>query len=353
MNARFTLYCHTNRVNGKRYVGQTTDTMGGRWKEHVSAAKQHRGARLLGAAIRKYGSDVFDHEVLEVIVATQQEADITEAEWIKRKESRAPTGYNLTAGGGSNGLHHEDSKRLIAASVKKRLEAMTPEQRTSLFQKNIRVWTPERLARQLARSKSREIRENMATGQTNFWSQFTPEEKSARVRHQLAGMSPMEKGERTRKAWANLTPEARAKRVRNAREGSIRSLSPERSKKSSEFQLARQATLTTEQKRAIAAKTRATRQARYGALGMKRAKTPEDYSESTRRGWANMTPEARAERVRKSQEGIRLASLRKAGLQLNMELVPFVRHRIRRGHSIGLIAVAFGVPKSEVERAVA
>jgi hypothetical protein len=51
MNARFTFYCHTNRVNGKRYVGQTVDTMEGRWKEHVSAARQNRGARIFGAAI--------------------------------------------------------------------------------------------------------------------------------------------------------------------------------------------------------------------------------------------------------------------------------------------------------------
>ena len=54
-----TLYCHTNRVNGKCYVGQTVDTMDERWREHLSAAKANRGSPALGAAIRKYGADVF------------------------------------------------------------------------------------------------------------------------------------------------------------------------------------------------------------------------------------------------------------------------------------------------------
>jgi len=28
---RLTFYCHTDEVNGKRYVGQTVDTMERRW----------------------------------------------------------------------------------------------------------------------------------------------------------------------------------------------------------------------------------------------------------------------------------------------------------------------------------
>ena len=363
MNTRFTIYCHTNRVNGKRYVGQTTDTMEWRWKEHVAAAKRHQGARLIGAAIRKYGPDAFDHEVLEVIVTTQHDADLIETGWIKRKESRAPAGYNLTAGGGSSGLHHEDSKRLISEASKKHLKEMTPEQRAAYFRKNIHIWTPERVARQLERSRSEDVRENIASSQKNFWSQFAPEEKSARVRHQLAGMSTEEKGERTRKAWAKLTPEARAERVRKAQEGD-RKAGPLRSEKMRQFQLARQTTLTPEQRREIGQKAWATRLTKYGQGGVKNPTsdrngsanmTPEARSERLRKGWANMTPDARAERVLKIKKGRRLARLAKSAdrQRLDEELIPFVRHWNLRGHSIESIALAFNVPSGEIERAVA
>ena len=361
MTTRFTIYCHTNKVNGKRYVGQTVDTMEGRWKEHVSAARQRRGGRLIGAAIRKYGTDAFDHEVLEVIVDTQKEADLAETRWIAQKESRAPAGYNLTSGGGSYGLHHEDSKRLIAASSKKRLEEMTPEQRTAYFRTNIHLWTPARRARQLERAQSEDVRENIAAGQKDFWSQFTSEEKSARVRHQIAGMSKEEKGERVRKAWAKLTPEEHAERVRKAQEGG-RKAGPLRSEKMRAFQFARQATLTPEQRSETIKKAWTTRRAKYGQGGVKNPAggrggfvdmSPEARSDSLRKGWANMTSEARAERVCKIQEGRRLARLKKSNQRLDEELIPFVRHWNLRVRSIESIALAFNVSNSEIERAVA
>ena len=363
MNVRFTIYCHTNKVNGKRYVGQTIDTMEERWKEHVSAAKQHRGAPLFGAAIRKYGSDAFDHEVLEVLITTQQEADVAETEWVKRKESRAPGGYNLAAGGGGPGYHHEDSKRLIGASSKRYLAKMTPEQRAAHFRKNIHVYTPDRLARHLVRIKSKESREQVASTMKDFWSQFTQEEKSARIRRQLAGMSAEKKSARVRKAWANATPEARAERVSKAQEAG-RKVGPLRSEKMRQFQLARQATLTPEQRSETGRKAWETRLARYGESGVKdpaadrngSAKmTPEARSERLRKGWANMTPEARAERVHRINEGRRLARLKRvAGSQtLDAELLPFVRHWHLRGHSVETIALTFNVSTGEIERAVA
>jgi hypothetical protein len=151
---------------------------------------------------------------------------------------------------------------LIGAASKRRLQAMTHEQRVAYFQKNIRIWTPERLARHLAWLKSDEASEKISAGQRDFWSRFTPKEKSVRVRHQLAGMSHEQKGDRVRKAWANLTPEARDERVRNARDSRLNSLTPESRKRMAESQ-------TTEQRRESAKKTWAIRRERYGASGRK------------------------------------------------------------------------------------
>jgi group I intron endonuclease len=260
---RFTIYCHTNRVNGKRYVGQTVYTMEKRWGDHVSTAKGGKvGPPAFTRAIRKYGADAFDHQILEV-VETQEAADAAESLWIERLACCVPNGYNLKSGGRSHG-QHDDTKRLIgeasrvwwgkltpeersarqksfwspertaraklfqvseetrakiSAATAKRLAKMTPEQRAERLATNIHIWSPERRARLSVRCKSKGVREKVSSSQKALWSKLTAEEKSARVRHQLAGMSAEAKSERVRKAWGSVTPEARAERVRKAQEG--------------------------------------------------------------------------------------------------------------------------------------
>lgn len=263
-----TIYCHTNRANGKRYVGQTVDSMEQRWTEHVYAAKHGRGCPILGAAIRKYGAETFAHEVLET-VASLIDADRAEAKWITELKTRSPDGYNLALGGGGPGYHHEDSKRLIAESSRERLRAMSPEQRAAYFRTNIHIWTDERRSAHIDLVKSEEMREKIADGQKDFWSQFSSEEKSVRVRHQLAGLSAEQKSERVRKAWANMTPEARAARVRKTRAANV-GADVIRSVKMSAWQTAQAKLRTPEQRRAMAKKASETMRAR----GIRRGPAP-------------------------------------------------------------------------------
>lgn len=264
-SVRRTIYCHTNRVSGKRYVGQTVDTMEGRWREHLSAAKANRGSPALGAAIRKYGADVFDHRVLE-IVSTQDEVDLAETRWIAQLSSRSPDGYNIASGGGGPGYHHEDTKRRISAAASERLKQMAPEEREAYFQKNIHMWTAERKAEARALVQSTSFRAKVSDGQKRFWAQFTPEEKSARVLHQISGLSAEQKSARVRKAWAAMTPEMRAERIRKTREANV-AADGARSKKMSAWQTAQAKLRTPEQRSAIVRKAWVTRRARAAARG--------------------------------------------------------------------------------------
>jgi group I intron endonuclease len=116
----FTIYCHTNKVNGKRYVGQTKQSMAQRWDVHVYHALKYWKAprcRVFANAIRKYGADAFEHEVLEV-VATQEEANVAEVKWIACMNCRVPHGYNLDAGGGRVPRHPETIEKLRVAGTK-------------------------------------------------------------------------------------------------------------------------------------------------------------------------------------------------------------------------------------------
>lgn len=122
----FTIYCVTNKVNGKRYVGQTVGTVESRWQQHVSTSKQQNGCPLLGKAIRKYGRDAFTREIVET-VSDQKSADESEKKWICQFQSLVPNGYNLDEGGDSGGARHESTKLLIGNAIRKYRREASPE----------------------------------------------------------------------------------------------------------------------------------------------------------------------------------------------------------------------------------
>lgn len=96
----WTIYCHIHIDSGRRYIGLTSQTMMQRWNQHVSKAKFSKDGRWhFPNAIRKYGSQTFSHEVLE-ICNTLELANLAEAKWINHFNTRDPQfGFNLAKGG--------------------------------------------------------------------------------------------------------------------------------------------------------------------------------------------------------------------------------------------------------------
>lgn len=94
----FTIYKHTNSLNGKCYIGKTKFTLEKRWQNHVNTAiKGHKSH--FANAIRSLSLDSWVHEILEV-VNTHEEANSCEIKWIKHYQSNLPSlGYNMTQGG--------------------------------------------------------------------------------------------------------------------------------------------------------------------------------------------------------------------------------------------------------------
>ena len=96
----YTIYLHTNTANNKRYVGLTKLSMAERWKQHeYQALNRKKGCPIFFAAIRKYGSDAFTHEVLEE-TDTLGAASDAEQWWIAHfcSDDRR-FGYNMELGG--------------------------------------------------------------------------------------------------------------------------------------------------------------------------------------------------------------------------------------------------------------
>lgn len=90
------VYCRTNTVNKNVYIGQSTREGDIRWSECLSAARQGEGYRL-GAALRKYGEEVFERKTI-YFAKSYRELDMMERFFIILHQSHIH-GYNVTLGG--------------------------------------------------------------------------------------------------------------------------------------------------------------------------------------------------------------------------------------------------------------
>lgn len=108
-----TIYLITNKLNGKKYVGQTRQPVKARWQYHCNPAKKCFGSAVR-LAIIKYGKANFTFEVLEE-VGSIEETNYLEAYYIRHYQTLAPNGYNLTTGGEAHTVSDETRKKLSLA----------------------------------------------------------------------------------------------------------------------------------------------------------------------------------------------------------------------------------------------
>lgn len=111
------VYCATNTVNGKQYVGQTIKTLAIRRSQHFYRARKNIRTNVLSNAIRKYGENSFTWKILKVC-ENVEELNIVEQKYITKLKTFAPNGYNLTAGGLSYEVSEHTKKKMKNATIK-------------------------------------------------------------------------------------------------------------------------------------------------------------------------------------------------------------------------------------------
>ncbi len=89
------IYCIENIINGKKYIGQSINIFS-RWKQHINKAKSGTNTALYNA-IRKYGKDNFKFYILKK--CNKNELSDLEIMYIKKYNTKAPRGYNMTDDG--------------------------------------------------------------------------------------------------------------------------------------------------------------------------------------------------------------------------------------------------------------
>lgn len=95
----WTVYKHTNKINGKSYIGITSRKPEQRWgKNGINYGSANKTHGCFYDAILKYGWDNFTHDIL-VEGLSYDEACSAERDYIKMYNAKVPDGYNLTDGG--------------------------------------------------------------------------------------------------------------------------------------------------------------------------------------------------------------------------------------------------------------
>lgn len=110
MDKIWSVYCHTNKINNKKYIGITSTNPEYRWRN----GNGYKTNTYFYKAIIKYKWDGFNHEILYINL-TKEEAFKKEIELIKfYKTTISEFGYNISFGGTAPmfGLKHSKETKL-------------------------------------------------------------------------------------------------------------------------------------------------------------------------------------------------------------------------------------------------
>lgn len=122
MNKNKGIYLYTNLINGKQYVGQSTDLQH-RKNAHKSCAfnpNSNDYNSMLHRAFRKYGLENFKYEILVEGIDDISILNILEEYYIKLFNTKTPNGYNVLDGGNNSSRPKDKEwrKKLIWGQAK-------------------------------------------------------------------------------------------------------------------------------------------------------------------------------------------------------------------------------------------
>lgn len=107
----YKIYVHINKNNGKKYIGQTKQSLNQRFR----GGEGYKNSPKFYGAIKKYGWDGFEH-ILLFDGLTLEEANQKEEELIKKYDTtNDANGYNIAYGGDNHGISEETMQKILIA----------------------------------------------------------------------------------------------------------------------------------------------------------------------------------------------------------------------------------------------
>jgi group I intron endonuclease len=190
------VYLVTNKINGKRYVGQSQQLdIEQRWKSHRKVNHANVGS-YLKAAYKKYGIINFKFQI--ICICFDEDCDKYEDEYINKFNTLCPNGYNLKTGGNSIKYSEESKKRM---SIRQK-EIMTDERRKLIGE------------RFKGKTLSEQHRQRLSTAQKNRWINMSSEDKDKLLQQRRENPNYAKDKIMTAKSYAALQQRANSLKKR-------------------------------------------------------------------------------------------------------------------------------------------
>lgn len=172
---KWCVYKHTNKINGKVYIGQTCQNPEDRWQN----GEGYKTCPRFYNAIQKYGWDNFVHEILYKNL-TLDEANKKEIDLIKEFQSTNDKfGYNIQDGG-KNSKMSEETKAKITARRRSYKGINNPNYGKHLSQETKDKIRKKNLGRHLSEESRKKMSEShKRNGKSDYWrgKKFSEEHK--------------------------------------------------------------------------------------------------------------------------------------------------------------------------------
>ena len=178
---QYIIYRHQNLTTQKSYIGYTYKTIEQRWKEHC-ALSTNGSKYKFHRAIKKYGIDNWQHEILETCNSIQ-EVKSNEQYWIEFYDTMH-SGYNMTSGG--DGLYEPDEETRFKIGSGRRNKHCSQEQRSKISASVKSTMTEELKEKIRARTKEAmtpEIRQKIGKA---FFNRSIEKQKQIGVLNRVA-----------------------------------------------------------------------------------------------------------------------------------------------------------------------
>ena len=156
------IYLIYNKINGKKYVGQTTRALIERWNEHCIPS---RIEFPIDRAIKKHGKENFEISILAEVDSIT-ELNALETFYIEQQHSLSPDGYNLHTGGLNHQVSNETRMRM---SQSHRGKPLSEEHKARIFAatNGNRTWLCKQQSDETKKKRSEKMKE---IRRVRFWS---------------------------------------------------------------------------------------------------------------------------------------------------------------------------------------
>ena len=103
------IYMHTNKINGKKYIGMTNDIKR-RWRR---GGVEYKSSTIFSQAIKKYGFDNFKHEIIDKADTFEKACELEKFYISKNNTTDNKVGYNISPGGNGGKIYKEHPRNML------------------------------------------------------------------------------------------------------------------------------------------------------------------------------------------------------------------------------------------------